>query len=87
MNPMTRLAQLLSADSAFRQAFLDNPDKAIAAQGWTLDAETMAVIANVRQLLATAPGELTHQLFHSANIYGSWGGFTLENERPAAQPL
>ncbi len=86
MNALGQIAHLLSTDLTFRQAFVADPDQAIAAAGLTLDAEAKAALARVHQLLAASPQELASQLFRSAQVYGSWGGFSLEHET-APQPL
>ncbi len=86
MNVLGQIAHLLSTDLTFRQAFVADPDQAIAARGLALDAEAKEALARVRNLLAASPQELASHLFRSAQVYGSWGGFTLENET-APQPL
>jgi len=86
MNALGQIAHLLSTDQTFRQAFIENPDQAVAGRGWTLDAEARAALARVHGLLAASPQELAGQLFRTAEVYGSWGGFTLENQA-APQPL
>lgn len=86
MNALGQIAHLLSTDLAFRQAFVADPEQAIAARGLSLDAEAKAALGRVHKLLAASPQELAGQLFRSAQVYGSWGGFTLENET-ARQPL
>lgn len=86
MNSLGQIAHLLSTDLSFRQAFVDDPDQAIASRGLSLDSEAKAALARVHKLLAASPHELAGQLFSAAAIYGSWGGFTLENEL-APKPL
>jgi hypothetical protein len=80
MNALGQIAHLLSTDLTFRQAFLDDPDRAIALRGLSLDAEAKAALTRIHKLLATSPQELAGQLFRTSEVYGSWGGFTLENE-------
>ncbi len=86
MNVLGQIAHLLSTDLSFRQAFVDDPDQAIAARGLSLDAEAKAALTRVHKLLATSPQELAGQLFRTDLVYSSWGGFTLENEL-APKPL
>jgi hypothetical protein len=80
MNALGQIAHLLSTDLTFRQAFLVDPDGAIALQGLSLDDEAKAALTRIHRLLATSPQELAGQLFRTSAVYGSWGGFTLENE-------
>jgi hypothetical protein len=79
MKPLAQIAHLLSTDATFRQAFLENPEKAIAARGLALEVD----LAGAQGLLGLSPRDLAERITGYTNYYGSWGGFTLENPAPA----
>ena len=88
MNALGQIAHLLAIDPMFRLAFLSNPDEAIAARGWALDAEGRAALVNILQRLVASPQELTSGLSPFTNIGDQWGGGMFADDvAPAPQPL
>ena len=85
MNLFSQIAHLLSTDSTFRQAFLENPEKAVAAHGLPLDARSGAVLAGAQNLLVLPPRELAERVSRLTYIGANWGGFTLDDAAPTPQ--
>ena len=83
MKPLAQIAHLLSADVAFRQAFVQDPEKAVAARGLMLDADAQAALAGARSLLALSPRELAERIAGFTNLSSTWGSFTLDQATPA----
>ena len=83
MKPLAQIAHLLSMDVAFRQAFVQDPEKAVAARGLTLDADAQAALAGAPGLLALSPRQLAERISSFTNLSSTWGSFTLDPAAPA----